>query len=135
MARRTSQAHSTQGLDPSIVALQAPQRIFELKKERDERAKDIIRQAEEELTSVRKKAMAYKEEQNRQSALKKAERLGRLVDLVERRRQIEGQMLAIVTDLHAKMLEVEDMMLVGYNARQKEARQALEALSGKSQPA
>lgn len=44
-------------------------------------------------------------------------------------------MLAIVTDLHAKMLEVEDMMLVGYNARQKEARQALEALSGKSQPA
>ncbi|KAK2600276.1 hypothetical protein QQS21_004995 [Conoideocrella luteorostrata] len=131
MGRRNTRNQSGNDSDPDIIAMQAPQRIYELKKQRDERAKAIVIQAEKELASVRKQAIAYKEERRQKSALKRAQRLKKLMGLVEKRERAETRMLEIVADMHSHMQQVEEMMLAGYKGRQKEAQQSLNALSDK----
>lgn len=46
--------------------------------------------------------------------------------LADRRRNIEVQMVGIVTNAQRMVGELEDMMLAGYEGREKEAEKALE---------
>ncbi|OAA48708.1 T-complex protein 1 [Metarhizium rileyi] len=104
-----------------------------LKRERNERARAIVVEAEKALASVKKRAMAYQEERRRQSAKKLAQQLKAVIELVEKRKQIENRMLEIVADVHSSMQEVEEMMLAGYKGRHKEAKQSLNGLGAKVQ--
>ncbi|QPH00614.1 hypothetical protein C2857_004387 [Epichloe festucae Fl1] len=151
MARRSTRNRSGDDSDPSVIAMEAPKRIYEagamarcitpdvkvelipstiqqLKKERDERAKAVLVQAEKALASVRQQAMAVGEE-NRRNWL--AQNLKRVMDLVEKRKLIEARMLDVVAGVHSQMQEVEEMILAGYRGRRDEAQLSLEALSGK----
>ncbi|TWU74524.1 hypothetical protein ED733_005876 [Metarhizium rileyi] len=133
MPRRNTRNQSGDESDPSIIAVKAPQRICELKRERNERARAIVVEAEKALASVKKRAMAYQEERRRQSAKKLAQQLKAVIELVEKRKQIENRMLEIVADVHSSMQEVEEMMLAGYKGRHKEAKQSLNGLGAKVQ--
>lgn len=46
--------------------------------------------------------------------------------MADRRENIEVQMAGIVTNAHRMVGELEDMMLAGYEGREKEAEKALE---------
>ncbi|KAG6007173.1 hypothetical protein E4U21_006276 [Claviceps maximensis] len=132
MARRRTRNRSEDDLDPSLIAVEAPKRIYELKKERDERAKAIAVEAERELASVRQQAVDFREERNRECYGRRAQNLKRFKDLVEQRKAIELKMLEVVSDVHSVVQEVEEMILAGLEGRSNEARQSLEALSGMS---
>ncbi|KIE03206.1 T-complex protein 1, partial [Metarhizium majus ARSEF 297] len=131
MPRRNTRNQSGDDSDPSIIAMKAPQRIYQLKQERDERARAIMAEAEKALASVKKRAVTYQEEKRRKSATKLAQQLKKVIELVEKRKQIEDKMLQVVADVHASMQEVEEMMLAGYKGRHKEAKQTLNALGAK----
>ncbi|KID90102.1 T-complex protein 1 [Metarhizium guizhouense ARSEF 977] len=88
-------------------------------------------EAEKALASVKKRAVTYQEEKRRKSAAKLAQQLKTVIELVEKRKQIENKMLQVVADVHASMQEVEEMMLAGYKGRHKEAKQTLNALGAK----
>ncbi|KAG6207694.1 hypothetical protein E4U34_007999 [Claviceps purpurea] len=65
------------------------------------------------------------------SSERRAQDLKRVRDLIEKRTEIETKMLEVVRDAHSAMQEVENMILAGYEGRRGEARQSLEALSGR----
>ncbi|KHN99989.1 uncharacterized protein MAM_01913 [Metarhizium album ARSEF 1941] len=112
MPRRRNRNQSGDGSDPSIIAMKAPERIYQLKQERDERARAIVVEAEKALASL-------------------AQQLRTVIELVEKRKQIENRMLEVVADVHSSMREVEEMMLAGYKGRHKEAKQRLNVLSAR----
>ncbi|KAG5926889.1 hypothetical protein E4U42_002829 [Claviceps africana] len=116
--------------DPSLTAMEAPKRIYELKKERDERAKAIVVEAEKELAAVRQQVVDFQEERRRECSAKRAQKLNRVRDLVEQRKAIELKMLEVVGGVHSAMQEVEEMIVAGFEGRSGEARESLEALSG-----
>ncbi|KAG5979951.1 hypothetical protein E4U55_004552 [Claviceps digitariae] len=128
MARRRVQNRSEDESDPSLIAIEAPKRIFELKKERDERAKAIVVEAEKELASVRQQAMDFQKERRRERSGRRAQNLKSVRDLVDQRKAIELKMLEVVNGVHNAMQEVEEMMLAGFEGRSDEAKQSLEAL-------
>ncbi|QUC18684.1 uncharacterized protein UV8b_02925 [Ustilaginoidea virens] len=134
MSRRNTRKRPEEVSDPTTIAIQAPQRILELKKERDERARAIVVQAEIALSSMTEQASAYQKQRHRQRASEKAERLRRVTDLIDRRRQIEIKMVEVVTRIQDTVHEVESLMLTGCKGREKEAQQALKALTDKHHP-
>ncbi|KAG5991861.1 hypothetical protein E4U52_003260 [Claviceps spartinae] len=131
MPRKSTRIPSEDESDTSLIALEAPKRIHELKKERDERAAAIVAEAEKELASLRQQAQDFQEERRREGSERRAQDLIRVRDLIEKRTEIEGKMLEVVRDVHSAMQEVENMILAGYEGRRGEARQSLEALSGR----
>ncbi|KAG6034912.1 hypothetical protein E4U41_006318 [Claviceps citrina] len=133
MARRSARNRAEDDdSDPSLIAMEAPKRIYELKKERDERAKAIVVQAEEELASVRQQAMDLQDERRRERSGRRAQNLSRVRALVEQRKTIEVRMLDVVAEVHSALQEVEEMMLAGYDGRRGEARRSLGALGGRT---
>ncbi|KAG5964446.1 hypothetical protein E4U13_002329 [Claviceps humidiphila] len=131
MPRKSTRIPSEDESDPSLIALEAPKRIHELKKERDERAAAIVAEAEKELAALRQQAQDFQEERRREGSERRAQDLIRVRNLIEKRTEIETKMLEVVRDAHSAMQEVENMILAGYEGRRGEARQSLEALSGR----
>lgn len=54
-----------------------------------------------------------------------------VIELVEKRKQIENKMLEIVKDVHSTMDEVEEMMLEGYKGRYRDAKASLKAFNAR----
>lgn len=66
--------------------------------------------------------------------MKLVQQLKKVIELVEKRKQIERKMLEIVADVHSTMQEVEEMMLAGYKGRHREAKQSLNSLNANVHP-
>ncbi|KAG6016631.1 hypothetical protein E4U54_000873 [Claviceps lovelessii] len=130
MARRRARNRSEDDSDPSLVAMEGPKRIYELKKERDERTRAVVVEAEKELASVRQDVVNFQEERRRECSGRRAQKLKRVRDLVEQRKAIELKMLEVVRGVHSVMQEVEAMILTGFEGRSAEARQSLDVLGG-----
>lgn len=56
--------------------------------------------------------------------------LTEIIQLTERRENIEVKMVEIITKAHATVEELEAMMMAGYAGREKDAASALKKVAG-----
>ncbi|VUC27073.1 unnamed protein product [Clonostachys rosea] len=123
MPRKRLQAASYSGdeSDAERVAYQAQKKIYELRKERDKRMAAVIIDAENALKEVKTRAVAVHAAQLQGKAKFKSQCVNNICRSLERRQAIEAQMVELIADTHTKMKEVEDVIMAGYEGREKEA--------------
>ncbi|KAK5990718.1 hypothetical protein PT974_08987 [Cladobotryum mycophilum] len=116
--------------DPSLVALQAQKRILQLKRERDERIQAVVEKTDAAMADLRSRIMEQHEQNQRQIAKQRAQSVMNIVELVERREDIEVEMADTVVKTHAIVRELEEMMLTGYDGRLADAKASKDRLRG-----
>ncbi|CAG9971507.1 unnamed protein product [Clonostachys byssicola] len=107
--------------DTEWVAFQTQVKIQKLRKERDQQMAAVITDAENALKGVKARAVAVHAEQLRGKLKFKSQCVNNIAQSLERRQAIEAQMVELVADTHAKMREVEDVIMAGYEGREREA--------------
>ncbi|EEU47855.1 uncharacterized protein NECHADRAFT_74846 [Fusarium vanettenii 77-13-4] len=117
--------------DPSFIAMQAQQRLFQLKRDRDERLGALVEDSATAMEELRSRVVAYqKERRSKQTRLigKRADvcaaSVMKIVEAVERRKEIEQRMETLVSKVNNTTREVEDMMKAGFRGREKDMKQA-----------
>lgn len=119
-----------------------------MRKERDERLATIAAESDAAFQDLRNKVVAHFEERRWQRyahstvrheflwlmamdrARSQAKHIAELLEAVERKRDIEAQMVNVVSNLHAAMREVEAIMLAGYEGREKEVNSLMDVGQG-----
>ncbi|KAF4987303.1 hypothetical protein FDECE_15489 [Fusarium decemcellulare] len=110
--------------DPSFIAMQAQQRLFELKKDRDERVNAVLKESTDAMEDLRSRVAAYQEERREKEADAYAGSVMKLVETAERRREIEQRMEALVSKVNSSTRQVEEMMKTGFRGREDEMKKA-----------
>ncbi|KAM0512774.1 hypothetical protein ACHAPE_008527 [Trichoderma viride] len=98
----------------------------QLKKDRDENIKAVAADFDAALAELRAKVVAWQEDLQRQRQDRRQYCQAELIRLLDRRENIEVQMVGIATNAQRMVSELEDMTLAGYEGREKEAEKALE---------
>ncbi|KAK1244935.1 hypothetical protein MKX08_004564 [Trichoderma sp. CBMAI-0020] len=119
-------ALSSDSPDLGDAALEAQARFLSLKKDRDENIKAVAADFDAALAELRTKVIAWQEDLQRQRKDRRQYCRAELIRLVDRRENIEVQMVGIVANAQRMVGELEDMMLAGYEGREEEAVKALE---------
>ncbi|CAH0026593.1 unnamed protein product [Clonostachys rhizophaga] len=107
--------------DTEWVAFQTQVKIQKLRKERDQQMAAVIIDAENALKEIKARAVAVHAEQLRAKLKFKSQCVNNICQSLERRQAIEAQMVGLVKDTHAKIKEVEDVIMAGYEGRELEA--------------
>ncbi|KAL7902128.1 hypothetical protein HDV64DRAFT_286986 [Trichoderma sp. TUCIM 5745] len=128
MPRKNARSRSSDSSDPGGAALEAQARFLRLKKDRDESIKAVTADFDAALAELRAKVIAWQEDLQRQRKERRQYCQAELTRLIDRRESIEVQMVGIVTNAQRMVGELEDMMLAGYEGREKEAEKAVEKL-------
>ncbi|KAF5025031.1 hypothetical protein F66182_2899 [Fusarium sp. NRRL 66182] len=133
---------SNDDADPSFLAMQAQQRLFQLKKQRDERMNMIVKESAASMEKLRARIVAYQDERRTKEyishvvisnahleltssrAVAFSASVTRIIEAVEHRRDIEQQMETLVSQVSSTTREVEEMMKTGLRGREKDAKQA-----------
>ncbi|RMJ19069.1 hypothetical protein CDV36_001302 [Fusarium kuroshium] len=110
--------------DPSFIAMQAQQRLFQLKRDRDERLGALVEDSTTAMEELRSRVVAYQKERRSKQADVCAASVMKIVEAVERRKEIEQRMEALVSNVNSKAQEVEDMMKAGFRGREKDMKHA-----------
>ncbi|KAL7787525.1 hypothetical protein V8C37DRAFT_390187 [Trichoderma ceciliae] len=130
MPRRNTRSRSSDSSDPGDAALEAQRRILKLKKERDENIKAVAAESEAALAELRAKVIAWHEDLQRQRAERRQHCLTEIIQHLERRESMEDKMVAIVNEARATVVDLEAMMLAGYQGREKDVASAMEKVMG-----
>ncbi|KAM0427494.1 hypothetical protein ACHAPT_007454 [Fusarium lateritium] len=115
---------SNEDHDPSLIAMQAQQRLLQLKRDRDERLTAVVQDSTAAMDELRSRVVAYQEERRTKQAGACAGSVMKIVEAVERRKEIEQRMEALVSKVSSTTREVEEMMKEGFRGREKDMRQA-----------
>ncbi|KAF4983774.1 hypothetical protein FZEAL_897 [Fusarium zealandicum] len=110
--------------DPSFIAMQAQQRLFQLKKERDERMNAVVQESAAAMEDLRTRIVTYQQERRTKEADAYAASVMKLTQATERRRDIEERMEAVVSKVNSTTREVEEMMKTGFRGRETDMKQA-----------
>ncbi|KAJ3470771.1 hypothetical protein MRS44_000870 [Fusarium solani] len=115
--------------DPSFIAMQAQQRLFQLKRDRDERLGALVEDSATAMEELHNRIVAYqKERRSKQLTGRRADACAasvmKIVEAVERRMEIEQRMETLVSKVNSTTREVEDMMKAGFRGREKDIKQA-----------
>ncbi|KAM0564277.1 hypothetical protein ACHAPJ_000487 [Fusarium lateritium] len=110
--------------DPSLLAMQAQQRLFQLKKERDERMNAVVKESAAAMDKLRARVVKYQEERRTKKTDALAASVTQIIEAVERRRDIEQQMETLVFQVNSTTQEIEEMMKTGFLGREKDVKQA-----------
>ncbi|KAF4948708.1 hypothetical protein FSARC_13673 [Fusarium sarcochroum] len=110
--------------DPSFLAMQAQQRLFQLKKERDERMNAVVKGSAAAMDKLRGRVVRYQKEQRTKETDVLVASISQIVEAVERRRDIEQQMKTLVTQVSSTTQEIEEMMKAGFQGREEDVKQA-----------
>ncbi|KAL7946445.1 hypothetical protein V8C42DRAFT_344288 [Trichoderma barbatum] len=128
--RRNTRSRSIDSPDPAYAALEAQRQALGLQKKRNEDVKAVVAESDAALAELRAKATAWHEDLQRQRAERRVQCLTEIIKMSERREAIEVKMASIVAKAHARMEELEAMMMAGYAGREKDAAAALEKVTG-----
>ncbi|CAH0049561.1 unnamed protein product [Clonostachys solani] len=107
--------------DTEWVAFQAQVKIQKLRKERDQQMAAVITDAENALKEIKARAAAVHAKQLQEKVKFKSQCVNNICQSLERRQAIEAQMVELIADTHAKVREVEDVIMAGYEGRELEA--------------
>ncbi|KOS16869.1 hypothetical protein ESCO_004672 [Escovopsis weberi] len=110
--------------DPTLVAYQAQKRILQLKRERDESVQAAVAEANALMEDLKSRVEAHVRDQQSQRASQQAQRVAQIMDLVEKRQDMELRMGEAVRRMHGQMSELADLMAVAYEGRLRDARSA-----------
>ncbi|KAJ4271912.1 hypothetical protein NW762_000621 [Fusarium torreyae] len=110
--------------DPSFLAIQAQHRLFELKKERDERMNTVVKESAAAMDKLRARVVKYQEERCTKETDALAASVTQIIEAVERRRGIERQMETLVSQVNSTTHEIEEMMKTGFQGREKDVKRA-----------
>ncbi|OAQ96995.1 hypothetical protein LLEC1_02652 [Akanthomyces lecanii] len=124
MARRAASRSATDsdGVSPAIAA---QQRIFQLKKERDEKMKDVAGKALADLDNIKQQATREREEHERRRKQKKVKILSDIAKSIQKRNAIEQDMLAVVAGMNAAMTHLEEHVMGVFDEKEHELQNLL----------
>ncbi|KAF4455420.1 t-complex protein 1 [Fusarium austroafricanum] len=104
--------------------LSTQQRIMQLKKERDERMNAIVKESAAELDKLRARVVTYQQDRRKKEVETIAASVLRIIEAVERRKDIEQEMATLVSQVTNTTREVEDMMKIGFRGREEDVKKA-----------
>ncbi|KAM0343884.1 hypothetical protein ACHAPU_008153 [Fusarium lateritium] len=110
--------------DPHVEAMKAQKRLFQLRKKRDERLAAIIKESAAAMNKLRARVVAYQQDRRTTEMETVASSVVRIVEAVERRKQIEEQMETLVHQITGTSQEVEKMMKIGLRGREDDIKKA-----------
>ncbi|KAK3181311.1 hypothetical protein K4F52_007325 [Lecanicillium sp. MT-2017a] len=123
MARESDHSSEDES-DHMLAAVEAQQRIIELKRNRDKRTSEVTAKANAALDDivarVKKRVHEFEQEKN----IQRGKKLEAIQQLAQQQRALEVQMTTIVEDMHASIVEVEEMMKAGYKGREQDMKDA-----------
>ncbi|KAJ4137630.1 hypothetical protein NW768_003218 [Fusarium equiseti] len=125
MPRRNSGNGSGEDSDPGAITMQAHQRLEKLKKERSESMNEIVEETAAEMANLRSRVMAF--QQDRRSTEKEVvtSAVTKLIQAVERRREIEQRMETLVNQVTAATETLEEMMRIGIKGREGDVKKQI----------
>ncbi|KAM5355886.1 hypothetical protein ACJ41O_002532 [Fusarium nematophilum] len=118
-ADEESNYSSNQDIDPGLIAMQAQQRVIQLKKDRDDLLDDVVSDSAAAMDDLRKRVVSYQHKRRTKETNAHAISVLKIAQSVERRRDIEECMVAIVSKVNSRAQQVEEMMKIGFRAREK----------------
>ncbi|KAF5662363.1 t-complex 1 [Fusarium heterosporum] len=110
--------------DPHVEAMKAQKRLFQLRKKRDERLTAIIKESATAMNHLRARVVAYQQDRRTSEIETVASSVIRIIEAVERRKQIEEQMETLVRQMTSTSQEVEKMMKIGFKGREDDIKKA-----------
>ncbi|KAH7196868.1 uncharacterized protein B0J16DRAFT_313211 [Fusarium flagelliforme] len=108
--------------DPGAITMQAQQRLERLKKERSESMNEIVEETAAEMANLRSRVMAFQQDQRSTEKEVVASAVTKLIEAVERRREIEQQMETLVNQATAATEALEEMMRIGIKGREDDVK-------------
>ncbi|KAF5241259.1 hypothetical protein FAUST_3941 [Fusarium austroamericanum] len=124
MVRRNAGNHSgNEESDPGAIGIQAQHQLVQLKKERNDRMSEIVQETATEMADLRSRAVAFQQGRRTTELEVVASIITRLIEIIERRRDIERQMEALVNQVAFSTQVVEGMMKAGFKSREDNAKE------------
>ncbi|KAJ3496433.1 hypothetical protein NLG97_g2656 [Lecanicillium saksenae] len=125
MARPNASQRAADSDTPS--ALVAQQRIFQLKKERDEKTKDILVKVLADLDDIKDQVSQEREEHERLRRQKRAKILMEIAKSMQKRSAIEQSMTTVVSDLNKAMAQLESNVMEIYDIKERSVQHLIRA--------
>ncbi|KAJ6786011.1 hypothetical protein PWT90_02991 [Aphanocladium album] len=151
---RASASRGSANSDGTSGAILAQQRIFQvfatyhatttsaarpltpseqLKKERDEKTKDVLAKVLADLDDIKDQVSQEREEHERLRKQKKAEILHGIAISMQKRSVLEENMVAVVSDVNRAMAELESNVLEIYEVKESSVQQLVQAAQERMQ--
>ncbi|OAA82514.1 hypothetical protein LEL_02059 [Akanthomyces lecanii RCEF 1005] len=124
MTRRTT-SRSAADFDGTSPAIAAQQRIFQLKKERDEKVKDVANKVLADLDKIKHQVSQECEKHERRRKQKKARILTDIAKSMQKRNAIEEDMMAVVAGMNTSMTQLEEHVMGAYDVKERELQNLL----------
>ncbi|KAG9257996.1 uncharacterized protein F5Z01DRAFT_312724 [Emericellopsis atlantica] len=126
MPPRAKKTQQSADYDSDIDGIfQAQQRIRELKKEKNDEIQKVVGETEAQLEKLQKRIHTTIDKKHKQSAKNHAADVAKLAESVERRAEIERDIISLTKAMSSKMHELETMMLEAYDHRVKSAQECI----------
>ncbi|KFH47278.1 hypothetical protein ACRE_019270 [Hapsidospora chrysogenum ATCC 11550] len=113
-------------LDFTTSIMEAQRITQRLKKQKEDRLKAVVADSRKAVEDLRFRVEKHYEQQRQQSTAARAKHITTLVENMEKRSKIEAEMMEILGGMSARMKEVEDMILAGYDGRLEEVMSVLD---------
>ncbi|KAH6898615.1 hypothetical protein B0T10DRAFT_555918 [Thelonectria olida] len=121
-ANDNSASSGSEDADPSVVAIECQKRIAKLKSDRVNRMNAVVQECNGALSDVRSRVIANQEERRNKESQVYAASVKKLLDAIERRKEMEAKMEDLVKKLHSTTQELEEMMLKAYGGREDDLK-------------
>ncbi|KAL7816814.1 hypothetical protein V8C44DRAFT_355848 [Trichoderma aethiopicum] len=129
MPGRVTRSRSSNSPDPVNTVLEAEKVLRKIKKDRVDGIRAVMADAEAALAEVRERVATWQLELQQQREKRLLDCVTRLIEIEDRKYEIENKMGDIGAKAHAMVEELEAMMMAGYEGREKDATLALEKMT------
>ncbi|KAM0216781.1 hypothetical protein ACHAPA_006316 [Fusarium lateritium] len=99
-------------------------RLLQIKKKREERTSAIVKESSVIMNKLRARVVAYQQGRRTTEMETVASSVLKIIEAVERRKQIEEQMETLVSQVTSTTREIEAMMETGFRGRAEEIKKA-----------
>ncbi|KAL6891133.1 hypothetical protein HDV57DRAFT_484606 [Trichoderma longibrachiatum] len=129
MPGRVTLSRSSNSPDPASTVLEAEKLLRKIKKDRIDGIRAVMADAEAALAEVRERVTSWQLELQQQREKRRLDCVTKLIELEDRKDEIENKMGDIGAKAHAMVEDLEAMMMAGYEGREKDATLALEKMT------
>ncbi|RGP62049.1 t-complex 1 [Fusarium longipes] len=108
--------------DPGVIGIQAQNQLIQLKKERNDRMSEIVQETATEMANLRSRAAAFQQDRRTTELEVVASAVARVMEAIERRKDIEQQMKTLVDQVGSSAQAIEEMMKMGFKGREDDVK-------------
>ncbi|KAH7256977.1 hypothetical protein BKA59DRAFT_541977 [Fusarium tricinctum] len=108
--------------DSHDESIRTQHRLKQIKKKRDKRTSAIVKESSVAMNKLRARVAAYQQDRTNTEMETVASSVLKIIEAVERRKQIEEQMETLVLQVTSTTREIEEMMRIGFRGRAEDIK-------------